>query len=65
MHTPHENDIRNRAYALWQQEGSPEGRDDDFWHQAERELSEEAGLDRSEEAAEVTPPPLVAGLPIH
>jgi hypothetical protein len=65
MHTPNENDIRSRAFDLWQREGSPEGRDNDFWYQAERELSEEAGLDSSKEAAEVSPPPLIAGLPIH
>lgn len=33
-----ETKIRNRAYALWQQAGSPEGRHDDHWLQAEHEI---------------------------
>ena len=65
MHTSHENDIRDRAYALWQQDGSPEGREWDHWLRAERELSEEGRLDTSEEAAEVRQPTPPAGLPTH
>jgi hypothetical protein len=65
MHTPQEDEIRARAYALWQREGSPEGRHEEFWHQAQRELSEEADLDTSKANAEVDRPPLQAGLPIH
>jgi len=65
MHTPQENDIRDRAYALWVEAGSPGGREDEFWHRAERELSEEAGLDSSQEAAEITRPTPPAGLPTH
>ena len=33
-----EDRIRKRAYQLWQQEGSPQGRPDDHWLQAEREI---------------------------
>jgi uncharacterized protein YjbJ (UPF0337 family) len=33
--------IRRRAYAIWQEEGSPDGREYDHWHRAERE--EDAG----------------------
>ena len=29
--------IRDRAYAIWQEEGRPEGRDADHWHRAEAE----------------------------
>lgn len=29
--------LRERAYAIWQEEGFPEGRDADHWLQAERE----------------------------
>ena len=65
MHTPHENDIRDRAYALWQSDGSPDGREQEYWQRAERELAEEAGLDTSEEAAEVTQPNPPAGSPTH
>ena len=30
--------VYDRAYDLWQQAGSPEGRSDEFWFAAEREL---------------------------
>jgi len=33
--------IRQRAHQLWEQAGKPEGKDDDFWLQAERQLEEE------------------------
>ena len=65
MNTPHENDIRARAYALWQRDGAPDGQDHAYWYRAERELSEEAGLDTSEEGAEVERPTPPAGLPTH
>ena len=29
-----EQHIRERAYALWEKEGSPEGRDAEFWERA-------------------------------
>jgi hypothetical protein len=31
-------DIVRRAYELWEQAGKPGGRDQEFYHQAEREL---------------------------
>lgn len=65
MHTPQEADIRDRAYALWVEAGSPDGRDQEFWHRAERELAEEAGLDSSDAASGVTQPTPPAGLPTH
>jgi hypothetical protein len=33
-------EIQTRAYQLWEEAGRPEGRDEEFWHQAERELTE-------------------------
>jgi hypothetical protein len=65
MHTHKEAEIRDRAYALWQEEGSPEGREQEFWHRAERELAEQAYVDSSEQAAELTQPTPPAGLPTH
>lgn len=56
-----ETNIRDRAYALWQNDGSPDGRELEFWDRAERELTEEAGLDTSETNATVKKPPLPAG----
>ena len=32
--------IRKRAFELWEQEGMPEGRQEEHWQQAERELSQ-------------------------
>ncbi len=37
---PRETDIVRRAYELWQENGQPEGRDEEFYLQAERELKE-------------------------
>jgi hypothetical protein len=34
--------IAKRAYALWEQEGRPDGRDLDHWLQAEAELTSSA-----------------------
>jgi hypothetical protein len=33
--------IAARAYELWEQAGTPEGRDEDFWRLAEQELINE------------------------
>ncbi|MCC6933345.1 MAG: DUF2934 domain-containing protein [Deltaproteobacteria bacterium] len=35
---PDSNAIASRAYQIWKAEGCPEGRSDDHWLQAEREL---------------------------
>jgi hypothetical protein len=35
-------DIVRRAYELWEQAGKPDGRDQEFYLQAERELQEAA-----------------------
>ena len=44
MAQPTEEQIRKRAFELWEQAGKPEGRDDEFWDQAQRELDcEERG----------------------
>ena len=34
--------VRQRAYKLWEQHGRAEGHEAEFWHQAERELKGEA-----------------------
>jgi Protein of unknown function (DUF2934) len=38
MANPPRIEVVRRAYELWQQAGMPEGRDQDFYHQAEQEL---------------------------
>lgn len=40
MRKPLGIEIVRRAYELWEQAGKPEGRDQEFYHQAERELQE-------------------------
>lgn len=39
--TPREERVRARAERLWDEAGKPTGRDEEFWHQAEREINEE------------------------
>jgi hypothetical protein len=38
MENPTKEQIIHRAYELWEQAGKPEGRDQEFYHQAEKEL---------------------------
>ncbi|WP_139860946.1 DUF2934 domain-containing protein [Bradyrhizobium ivorense] len=33
--------VAARAYELWEKAGKPEGRDEEFWHLAEQELTNE------------------------
>ena len=40
MDIDRESRIRQRAYQLWLDEGSPEGKQDDHWAQAEREIDD-------------------------
>jgi len=35
-----ESNIRERAYAIWEEQGRPEGSHDAHWHQAQRELTD-------------------------
>jgi hypothetical protein len=39
-----EKDVSVRAYQLWEQAGCPEGRDKEFYFQAEKELTGEQAL---------------------
>jgi Protein of unknown function (DUF2934) len=39
MTTPTREQIIHRAYELWEA-GKPDGRDEEFYHQAEKELKE-------------------------
>jgi len=40
MANPAQKDVERRAYQLWQEAGQPEGRDQDFYLEAERQLRE-------------------------
>ena len=55
MSEPSNAEIQQRAHQLWEQAGRPEGRDEEFWYQAERELREMEDLRRQAEA----PPPTI------
>jgi hypothetical protein len=50
MSGPTDDQIRTRAHQLWELAGKPEGRDDDFWHEAERELNEGAANNPDEKS---------------
>jgi hypothetical protein len=36
-----DNDVRNRAFYLWEKAGKPDRSMDEFWYEAERQLREE------------------------
>ncbi len=38
MKKPARMEVVRRAYELWEKAGKPEGRDQEFYHEAEREL---------------------------
>jgi hypothetical protein len=58
MPKPAEEHIRIRAHELWERAGSPEGREDEFWHRAEKELQETEEL---REIAHEPPPTILPG----
>jgi hypothetical protein len=43
--------IRARAHQLWEAAGSPEGREHEFWYQAEKELRGDAGNNPDEKSS--------------
>lgn len=53
--------VRDRAYQLWDDAGQPEGREQEFWFEAERELIEEDEVDTDREASVINLPPLMPG----
>ncbi len=50
-----EQRVRERAYALWEAAGSPEGRADEFWDRARSQIEAE---DDPDAPNMVDPPPL-------
>jgi hypothetical protein len=46
MAKPTEDQIRQRAHEIWERNHRPDGRDDEFWHQAEQELQEADELEK-------------------
>jgi hypothetical protein len=49
MTTPTEEQIIHRAYELWEQAGKPDNRDKEFYHQAEKDLSQGTTSDEKSE----------------
>jgi Protein of unknown function (DUF2934) len=47
-----EDKIRQRAYELWEQSGSTEGSEMDFWLQAEREIAAETSPEAPQDRLE-------------
>ena len=45
--TPKEERVRARAGRLWNEAGQPAGRDEEFWHRAEREITQEIHQERN------------------
>ncbi|WP_042298344.1 DUF2934 domain-containing protein [Paraburkholderia bannensis] len=41
MNDEYEELIRQRAYQLWEEDGSPEGKADDYWRRAELQVNAE------------------------
>ena len=60
-----EDEIRTRAYELWESAGSPEGSAESFWHAAEEELAERAKKERSRETAETSSLVFLGSLVVH
>jgi hypothetical protein len=52
MNVPTIEQIRTRAHQLWETAGRPEGREDAFWYEAERELRQSDGTTNPEEKAD-------------
>ncbi len=50
MGNPAEQQIRERAHQLWEAAGSPEGREHEFWYQAERDLKGDRSNNREEKS---------------
>ena len=52
--------VQERAYVLWEQEGKPEGRAEEHWRQARSELGLDTAGQGNEAAASGTGPALPA-----
>jgi hypothetical protein len=65
--TDREDRMRERAYQIWEEQGRPEGRDLEHWHEAARQLHEDIDAEVIQErdgttskAASVTAKPLTS-----
>jgi hypothetical protein len=58
MANPTVEEIRHRAFQLWQEAGEPDGKSDAFWYQAEKRLF------REEPELGALPPGMTDNLPV-
>jgi Protein of unknown function (DUF2934) len=49
-----EDRVRERAYALWEKDGRPDGRSDQYWQQARSEVNTEDAKSSSESSDDAT-----------
>lgn len=63
MMTYNEMQIRDRAYALWEQAGRPEGQDKEFWAMAEAELADRQEPEEEQPALDPVSAAVAGGLP--
>ena len=59
MEKPTEEQIRQRAQEIWERNHRPDGRDEEFWYEAERELQLDASQGNVPGAAQ--PPGVLPG----
>ncbi|WP_321861759.1 DUF2934 domain-containing protein [Burkholderia cenocepacia] len=52
MNEERETQIRERAYRLWQADGAPDGRADEYWQRAEQQLDAEGSIAADERAGQ-------------
>jgi len=60
MNVEHQHRVELRAYAIWQEEGQPQGRHEVHWLLAERELAAEASPVRPRRRRPVAKPVVTA-----
>jgi len=53
---PKEMDVVRRAYELWQQAGEPQGKDEEFYHQAKKQLQEALEKENQDRTSTSYPP---------
>ena len=56
--------IRVVAYELWERDGAPEGKDDEYWHAAVKLLSDEGEVDEGGVDDPDDPVPVVPIVPL-
>ena len=61
---PDEDRIQRRAHEIWEREGRPEGRHEEHWAQARREIEaeEEGGSSAAPDASPTDTAPGIAGI---